>query len=106
MTSFSRTQLPRRSVEKHASHSWLTWAPESARPTSTPSRCSSQAIASGSLLASTDRKRVSRSSSSEMSSITSSGGAPPFLGDVGDLSVDQLGMRRALGDLERAPSSA
>ncbi len=52
ITSRSRTQLPSRSVGRHASQSWLTCAPESARPSSTPSRPRSQAIASGSLLAS------------------------------------------------------
>ncbi len=73
MTSFSRTQLPRRSVAKHASQSWLTCAPESARPRSTVSFGSSSAIASGSLFASTLQKRVSRFSASERSSMTSSG---------------------------------
>ena len=45
-------------MAKQASHSWLTWAPESANPSSTSSRGSSQAMPSGSSLASTDENRV------------------------------------------------
>ena len=77
MTSLSRTQLPSRSVAKQASHSWLTCAPESASPSSTVSCGRSARDRVGIVVGEhADQNRVSRSSSSERSSMTSSG-VPP-----------------------------
>ena len=63
-------------MAKQASHSWLTWAPESASPRSTSSLGNRSAIASRLSLASTEENREVRSSASDRSSSTSSGVTP------------------------------
>ena len=103
MTSRSRTQLPSRSVAKQASHSWLTWAPESARPSSTWSRGSNQAMPSGSLLASTELKRVWRPSSRARSSMASRGVTPRSSARSTTFRPTRSGRVVALGDRQGRP---
>ena len=88
-------------MEKQASQSWLTWAPESARPSRQLSWGRSQAIASGSSLARTDQKRVVEVLLERQVEHDVERGDASLRRDVDHLPVDQLGVPLRLGDRQR-----
>ena len=72
-----RTQLPNRSVACGASHSWLTWAPASDKPTAQCGSLNNAATSSTSSLARMQRARNASSGSSSARSSSTSNGVTP-----------------------------